>query len=245
MASNNPTYTAADVITDVEIRLGSPSISASNYLPWISYAYQKTWGALSNAGQTVREQLFGAYTSYTLTNGTAEYTLTDIAPRFDSVVKMEILYGGTGDLRVPVTKMRSVSNWKNMGNVSTSYQNKGGPIYYQFKNTLGIIPTPPASDSSQAILYLWYIQRPYQINATNDEIDIPYRFIYPILNYVQAKAMQAENEDYTTAGDLEARFERELEQVALTASSEMSEDDGTLGVESSANDLLYDNPLSY
>lgn len=244
MSASNPSITASDIITDVEVRLGSPNISSSNYFPWISYGYQKTWAALANAGQTVKEQLFGAYVSYTLTPGTGEYTLTTIAPRFSSVIKAEILYGASGDLRTPLFPIRSLANWKNMGNVSTSYQSKASPLFYIIGNTIGFIPTPPASDSA-ATLYLWYVQRPYQITATTDVIDIPYRFLYPIVNYVQSKAIQKENEDYATALEIEQRFERELDQVGISASSEYNENDGMSAVEIDSSNALFDDPLKW
>lgn len=243
MASNNPSITAADIITDVEARLGTPGISTTNYLPWVSYAYQKTFQALINAGQTVKEELFGNYSAITLTNGTAEYALSTIIPRFGGFIKTEILYGGTGDQRVRINKLRSVSQWQIQGNVSTSYRSKSEPLFYLLEDTLGVIPTPPVADVANAILYAWYVRRPYQINLSTDVIDIDYRFIYPIVNYVQAKAIQAKFEDYSEARTVEAQFQQELEQIAIAAASEYNENDETNAVEISADSMLFDNPL--
>lgn len=241
MSANNPSITAANIITDVENRLGNPNISTSVYLPWVSYAYQKTYAALANVGQEVKERLFGNYTTYTLTNGTAEYALSTILPRFSSVIKLEILYGGTGDQRVRLSKLRTISGWDNQGNVSTSYRPKTSPLYYLLEDTLGIIPTPPASDSSQGVLYAWYVRRPYQITDGADVIDIDYRFIYPIVNYVQAKALQKENEAYATSGEIERLFLGELEDIAEAAASEYNENEGEFVQDTST--VLHENPL--
>lgn len=242
MSANNPSITGADIITDVEARLGTPNISSTIYVPWIAYAYLKTYAALANAGQTVKENLFGAYIAVTLTNGTAEYTLSTIIPRFGSVIKLEILFGGTSDQRVRLSPLRSISQWASQANVSTSYRAKEAAVYYLLKDTLGVIPTPPASDPSQATLYAWYIARPYQITATTDPIDIPFRFLYPIVNYVQSKAIEKQNEDYSQASLVEQRFERELEQIAIAASSEYNENDGE-GIEVATDSLIFDNPF--
>ena len=243
MSANNPTILASDIITDVEVRLGSPNISGTDYLPWISYAYQKLFASLYKAGQKVREQLFGNYLAVTLTNGTAEYTLSSILPRFISPIKFEILFGGTGDSRVRLNPAGSIYKWDNQANVSTSYRPKQSPIYYILQDKLGIIPTPPSSDSANAILYAWFVRGPYQITDTADSIDIPYRFIYPIVNYVQAKAIQKQHEDYSEASLVEQTFERELEQIAITASDENNENDGQ-GIEH-ADSALSENPFRW
>lgn len=242
MSSNNPSITASVIISDVENRLGNPNISTSVYLPWVSYAYQKTYAALYNVGQTVREQLFGNYDDITLTNGTAEYALSTILPRFASVIKLEILYGATGDQRATLRKLRSIAHWNNQGNVSTSYRPKATPYYYILEDTLGIIPTPPATDPANAILYAWYVRRPYQITEGADVIDIDYRFIYPVVNYVQAKAIQKENEAYDTSLKIERLFEAELEQIAETAASEFNENEGEFVMETDS--ALDENPFN-
>lgn len=242
MSANNPDITAANIITDVEARLGTPNISTSNYLPWVSYAYQKTYAALINAGQKVKEALFGNYITFTIAKGTAEATLSTVIPRFGGFIKLEILYGASGDTRVRLNPLRSIWQWPNQGNVSTSYRSKDQALYYLFENTFGIIPTPPASDASDTTIYAWYIRRPYQIDAAGDVIDIDYRFIYPIVNYVQGKAMEKQNEDYSTAGVLEQRFERELEQIAIAATSEYNENDFE-GIEIDTTSMLFDDPF--
>lgn len=242
MAANNPNITASNLIADVENRLGNPNISASVYLPWVSYAYLKTYAALANAGQSVKETLFGNYQAITLTNGTAEYALSTILPRFGSVIKLEILYGGTGDQRVRLSPLRSISQWNVQGNVSTSYRSKGNPLYYLLEDTIGIIPTPPATDANSATLYAWYVRRPYQITDGTDVIDLDYRFIYPLVNYIQAKAIQKENEDYNASLEIERLFQSELAEVVEAAVSEYNENDIN-GVEISSSSALFDNPL--
>lgn len=244
MSSNNPDITVSDIITDVEARLGTPNISTSIYAPWFSYAYAKLYAALVNAGQTVKEQLFGNYEEVTLTNGTAEYALSTILPRFGSVIKIEILYGAEGDERAVARRLRSIAQWRNQGNVSTAYRNKQDPLYYLLQDIIGFIPTPPAGDASNAIAYCWYVMRPYQITLGSDVIDIPYRFIYPIVNYVQAKAIEKQNEDYSTAALVEQRFEREIEQAATSAASEYNENDAQ-GIEVSGDSAIFDNPFRY
>lgn len=244
MASNNPSVTASDLILDVENRLGNPSISTSIYLPWVSYSYQKVYQALSGVSQEVKERLFGAFVQYTLTNGTAEYSLNTIMPRFGGVIKFEILFGGTGDQRVRLQNLPTLSAWDNQANISTSYRTKTNPVYYNISDILGIIPTPPADDPANAILYAWYIKRPYQITDGADVIDIPYRFQYPIINYIQAKAIQKAHEDYGESRLLEARFEEELQQIAEAADSEHNENDGTSSIAYSSSDALGQDPFN-
>lgn len=243
MSANNPSITASDIISDVESRLGSPSVSTSVYLPWVSYGYIKTFNALLKTDQEVKERLFGAYGTYTLTNGTAEYSLNTMFPRFGGPIKFEILYGDTGDQRTRLKRLPSVSHWDNQGNVSTSYRSKTDAVYYLIGDTIGIIPTPPSTDASNAILYSWYIQRPYQITGGTDVIDIPYRFLYPLVSYVQAKAIQKVNEDYRTAAAVEAKFDQDLMEIADAAASERNENDGISSIEYSSNSPLLSNPL--
>jgi len=243
MSANDPSITASSIITDVEARLGTPNISTTTYLPWISYAYQKVYAALTGVGQDVKERLFGSYTLLTLTNGTAEYTITTVIPRFVSLIKSEILYGGTGDDWVIMGKLASLANWNDQSNVTTSDWPKTRAMIYQLKNVLGVIPTPPASDASQAQMKVWYIQGSFQITDGADVIDIPYRYLYPISNYVHSKAIEKKFEDYSTAAQVEAKFERELEQIALAASGETNENDDTNAIQDSASSPIYDNPL--
>lgn len=243
MSVNNPSITASDIITDVESRLGSPNVSSNYYLPWVSYSYQKTYQALVKTGQAVKERLFGAYTSYTLDNGTAEYSLATLIPRWGGFIKVEMLYGGTEDTRVRVNPLTSIAHWNNQSNVTTSYRAKTDPVYYILGDTIGFIPTPPATDASSATAYFWYVRRPYQIDDVTDVIDIPYRFIYPVVNYVQAKALQRVNEAYQTSAQIEAKFEDELMSISDAADSEVNENDG-YGFEVSTNSPIFDNPLS-
>jgi hypothetical protein len=238
MSASNPSITASAIITDVESRLGLPSISAADYYPWISYAYQKCYSALANAGSGVKETLFGNYATISLINGKTEYSLSTYLPRFGSMIKLEVLYGATGDLRNSARKVKSIAQIPDMSQLSTIYYGKTTPMYYLLENVLGIIPTPDGGTA-----YVWYVKRAYQITDGADVIDIDYRFIYPIVNYVQAKAIEKENEDYDAAGLIEQRFERELEQIAITAASEYNEEDGD-SVEDNST-ALSDNPFSY
>lgn len=239
MSVANPSYTANDVITDVEGRMQVTN-SATLYIPWISYAYQKVYQALAGVGQHVQEQLFGNYTTLALQNGVAEYSISTNIPRYSSMIKMEILYGATGDQRVPVEKLRSIAHWRNQANVSTSYRSKDVPLYYILQDILGFIPTPDGGTA-----YIWFVQRPNQIVAGTDVIDIPYRFVYPIADYVHAKTIQKENEDYSTARLVEANFQAQLEEIADAAASEFSENDGTDAVEIPADSGIYQDPLRY
>jgi hypothetical protein len=242
MSADNPSIKASDIISDVENRLGNPNLSTSIYLPWVSYGYMKTYAALAKAGQSVKETLFGNYVTFTLANGTAEYALSTYVSRFGSLIKAEILYGGTGDIRTRAAQLRSIAEWLNQGNVSTSYRDKSQPLVYFLQDKIGFIPTPPSSDAAQATAYIWYVKRPFQVTDGTDVIDIPYRFIYPLVNYVQAKAIQKYNEDYTEAALVEKRFDNELEEIALAADSEFNENDGN-AVEISSSSALYDNPF--
>jgi hypothetical protein len=185
MSANNPSITASDIITDVESRLGAPNINGADYLPWISYAYQKTYAALANAGQGVKDALFGAYITLPLVNGTTEYSLSTNIPRFASVIKIEVQYGASTDQRNTAGRIRSIAHVSNMGQISTTYYAKTSPMYYLIDGLIGFIPTPDGGTA-----YIWYIKRPYQISDGADVIDIDYRFIYPIVNYVQAKAIE-------------------------------------------------------
>lgn len=244
MSSNNPSVTASDIITDVENRLGNPNISTDIYLPWVSYSYQKTYQKLTGVDQAVKETYFGDAIEFNLTPGVAEYSLTANIPRFGGFIKAEIKYGASGDNWQRTTRLPSLANWRIQNNTSTSYQAKDAAMYYLLGDNLGFIPTPPASETAQTpVAKVWYIKRPYQITLGTDVIDLPYRFLYPMVNYVQAKAIERENEDYTQAAQVEIKFERELESVALAAASEFSENEGTNFVQVGADSPLYSNPM--
>ena len=242
MASNNPDITVSDITTDVEARLGTPNISASVYLPWVSYAYQKTFQALLGVGQGTKEKLFGELASFNLTAGVAEYSLETNIPRFGGIIKVEVKYGGSGDDWIKATQLPSISMWTNQNNVSTSYRSKATALYYLLNDIIGFIPTPPSTDSSTPLARVWYIKRPYQLTLVGDIIDIPYRFIYPVVNYVQSKAVEKLNEDYTQSTLLERKFQSELEQIAIAASSEFDENAGNF-IQDPGADMFYNNPI--
>lgn len=246
MSNNNPSITVSDITTDVENRLLSPGISGSVYIPWVSYAYQKTYQALLGVNQRVKEELFGNLISVTLTPGTAEYSVSTNIPRFGGIIKVEIRYGASGDDWERAERLDSVAHWKIQNNVSTNYRSKTSPLYYIIEDIIGFIPTPPSGESTQTpTARVWYIQRPYQITLTTDVIDIPYRFTYPIVNYVQARAIERENEDYDVALSIERKFEQELENIATAASSEYSEEEQTNFVRVGSDSGLYEDPLSF
>lgn len=241
MASSNPTYTVADVITDVNNRLANPGLSSTVMIPWVSYAYQRIYQVLSGAGQTVKEELFGDDATITMnTTSPNEYSLETNIPRFGGIIKVEVKYGASGDDWNRASKLRSIANWNIQNNVSTSYRGKTQPLYYLLQDVIGFIPTPPESGAQAKV---WYIKRPQQLDATTDEIDIPYRYIWPIIEYVQAKTIQRVNEDYREAELVERNFERALEEIALAAVSEYNENDGTDAVEDFSNSFFYHNPL--
>lgn len=243
MATNNPSVTASDIITDVEARLGTPNISGTKYLPWISYAYQKLYQGLAGVNQEVKETLFGDVATVTMTNGTAEYNINTNIPRYGGFIKAEVKYGGTDDVYVRASKIRSIANWLVQNEVSTSYRGKSNPLIYFLGSVFGVIPTPPTTDSGTPEMKMWYVKRPYQINSVSDVIDIPYRFLFPLVNYVQSKAIQAKYEDYSQSMALENKFESEVQQAALAAASEISENENMV-VETSSSSELYNNPLS-
>lgn len=240
MATANPTITAADIINDVDIRVIN-SLSSADKIPWVSYAYQRVYGALATAGQEVKEDLFGAYLSLNLdTDSPNEYSVETAIPRFGGFVTVQVKYGASGDEYKIATRLRSVAHWTNWDNISTTYRSKQQPLYYKFGDTLGFIPVPPESG---AVAKIFYIKRPNQIEDVADEIDIPYRFIYPIIEYVQAKTIQRVNEDYREAELVERNFERQLEEITLMAASEDNENDGTDAIEVSSSDEIFYNPL--
>jgi len=242
MSSNNPSVTASDIITDVEARLATPGISTATYLPWISYAYQRTYQALANTNQQTKEELFGVAGTISLTQSTLEHSITGSIPRFGGIIEVAIKYGASGDTRNKAKRMRTKAFWDNIDNVSTSYRSKTEPLYYIQGGSIGIIPVPPEAG---AIAYIDFVQRPYQLTAGTDVIDIPYRFQYPVVNYVQAKAIEATNEDYSQGEITERKFLRELEEVAIAAESEMTENDGINAVEISANSPLVGDPMRF
>jgi len=243
MSSNNPSITVSDIVTDVEARLGAPNISTSVYLPWVSYAYNRTYLALMNSDARVRERLFGNYVELTLTNGTAEYSLSSKIPRFGGIIKIEVKYGGTGDDWNRASRLDSLSNWKIQNNVSTSYRGKNVPLYYVMEDTIGFIPTPPSTDSGTPYARVWYVRRPYQLTLSTDVIDIEYRFIYPIVEYVQAKAIQRANEDYGDARAVEQEFKNLLDEVCDVATAELSDLEGGDSIAVSSDSQIFENPF--
>lgn len=242
MSANNPSITASDIIEDVENRLDDPGIDTTVYLPWVSYAYQKTYKALIKAGQKVKEALFEDNATINLTTNTLEITVTDQIPRFGGLVKLEVKYGLSTDEWNSAKPLGSSANWKNLHNVSTTYRSKTEPLYNLSGTKLMVIPAPPEDG---ATAYVRYIKRPYQITAGSDVIDIPYRFLDPLVNYVQARATERDNEDYQVGRQIDAKFFGELDALMEEAASEFNEHDGTENIQVSTNSPLFDDPLGY
>lgn len=244
MSANNPDITASDIITDVENRLGNPNIGASKMLPWVSYGYQKTYQTLIGAGQQVKEELFGNVVEFELTPGVAEYSIETNIPRFGGFIKVEVRYGATGNVYTRASRLPSLAYWRSQSNTSTAYQPKDQPMYYQVEDKIGFIPEPVLGEVVQdAMAKVWYIRRPYQITETDDVIDLPYRFLYPIVNYVQSRAIERENEDYEQAAIIERKFERELEQLVEFVENEYSESEMTNFVAVAGDSPLHGNPM--
>lgn len=245
MSANNPDITASDIITDVEVRLGDTNLSTANYLPWVSYAYQKVYHAIISAGQQAKEVYFGDYATFDLTAGTAEYTLTDEIPRFGGIIKVEIKYGGTDDDWVKCARLPSIANYsQTTDDVSTTYRAKSSAAYYRLKNKIGFVPTPPTTDSGTPQAKIYFIQRPYQITDGADVIDIPYRYQFAINDYVQSKALQAENESYAESGTIEKNFEYQLSRITELVENEFGEHEGTDSVQVMSGSKLRSNPLA-
>lgn len=241
MSVDVPSIAASDIITDVEARLRAPGISSTIYLPWISYAYQKTFNALSKVGQHVREAYFGDSDTISLPQSQLEHVISDSIPRFGGLVAIEIKYGATGDTRNAATKLPSKANWVGFDHVSTSDRPKNSPLYYVLGGKIGVIPVPPEAG---AIAYIDFIKKPYQIEDVTDVIDLPYQFLYPVVNYVQAKAIERYNEDYSQGQALENKFTAELEEIQITAASEFDENDGT-GFIQEVDSSMRDNPFNH
>jgi hypothetical protein len=242
MSASNPDITVSDIITDVQSRLLGSSIDGSVFIPWVSYAYQKVYNTLASVGQKTKEELFGNLVTVDLTPGVAEYSISSNIPRYGGIIKIEVRYGATGDDWNRATRLESISNWEIQNNVSTTYRSKTQPVFYIIQNIMGFIPTPPSTESDQTPqAKIWYIQRPNQLTLTTDVIDIPYRFMYPITNYVQARAIERENEDYDVALAIENKFKVELEEIADAADSET----GQNNVQISSTSALYENPFNY
>lgn len=243
MSANNPDITVSDLVTQVESRIDGSDLDTTDYLPWISYAYQQVYLAITNAGKYAKEYFFGDYITFDLTNGTGEYSITTNIPRFGGIIKVEILYGGTGDLWTPAKPLGSMSNWKNFNNVSTSYRSKQDPIYYLLlsRNVIGFIPTPPSSDSGTPQAKVFYVKKPYQLTSGDDVIDIPYRFMWAIDDYVQARALEATNEAYVESGAIDAKFREKLMRITVECENEFGEDfqESIRPI----NTRLYSNPI--
>lgn len=244
MSANNPDITVANVIENVETRLGDTNLDSMAYLPWTSYAYQKTYQAICAAGQQAKEYFFGDSTTFNLTADTSTYSLETNIPRFGGFIKVEIKYGGTGDTWVRAEKLKSVSHWDIQENVTTTNRSKTNPLYYKLGDTLGFIPQPPSSDSGTPQAKVFYIKRPYQLTDTTDVIDLPYRYIYPIEDYVHSKAIITENEDFGQASLVEQDFALQLKMITSIVTDEFNENDGTSSIEIDTNSSVYRNPLT-
>jgi len=242
MSSNNPDITASNIVTDVENKLGDTNLDTADYLPWISYSYQRIYSAIVANGQWAKEYYFGDVATITLTPGDNEFSLKTEIPRFGGTIKVEILYGASGDEYVLAKKLPSLANWDNQNQVSTDYRSKLSAVYYIIGDTFGIIPTPP-SDEGNVTVKVWYVKRPYQITDGTDVIDLPYRYMWPINDYVQAKAIQAENEDYISSIAIEDRFNVSLERITESVANEKDENDDTNMIQISANSRLRSNPI--
>lgn len=240
MSSNNPDITAADVITDVETRLGDTNLDATDYLPWISYSYQKVYHAIVSAGQQAKEKFFEDNATIALDVDTLEKDISTDIPLLGSISKIEVKYGASGDTWNPATKLPSTAHWANLHNVSTQYRNKTNPLYNITGNNLLVIPVAPESG---AVAYVRYIKRPYQLTASTDIIDLPYRYIYAVIDYVHARAIVSENEDFAQAQVVENNFQAELAKITELVVNEFNENDGTSAVQVDTTASIFSNPL--
>jgi hypothetical protein len=244
MSTNNPDITASDIVTEVEIRLGDTNLDTEDYLNWISHAYQKLYRAIIAAGQQAKEVYFGNSITFNLASGTGEYSLETNIPRFGGIIKVEVKYGGTSDTWVRANRLPSLNNYNQVtANVTTDYHSKSSPLYYLLQDIIGFIPTPPTTDSGTPQAKVLYIKRPYQITLATDVIDIPYRYLEPIYEYVQAKAIQAENESYAESLEIERLFEAKLVQITEQVTDEFGEYEGTDQVQAESGSKLYSNPM--
>ena len=244
MSTDNPDVTASDIVVDIESKLQGTNLDTTDYLPWISYAYQKLYRAIVSAGQQVKEYYFGDYITFNLSGGNNEYSLSTNIPRFGGMIKAEILYGGTNDTWTKLTRLPSLNNYgQTMNNVDTNYQSKQNPLYYILQDTIGIIPTPPAGDAGTPQIKVWYVKRPYQINDGADVIDIPYRYLEPLNDYVHAKAIQSENESYGESDMIEKNFDRKLQGITEDVENEFGEYEGTDSVQPFSGGRLHSNPM--
>jgi len=224
MSSFNPDVTINDIIADVEARLTSPNLDVSFYLPIISSAAGRIYQSIIALGQDAKEKFFGANGTISLTQSTLEHNIFTSLEDFLSFIDVEVLYGATEDTRNTATKLSSPSKWGNKANVSTTYQSKAAPLYYQSGDNIGIIPVPPEAG---AIAYVRYVRKIPQYTDGADVVNIPYRFIWAITDYVQAKTIQRVNEDYSASRQIENDFDRHLEDIANMAASEINENDGS------------------
>lgn len=244
MSTNNPNIIASDIISDIEVRLGNSNLDTSEYLPWVSHAYQRLYRAIVAAGQQAKEVYFGDDVTFNLSSGTGEYSLSTNIPRFGGIIKVELKYGGTGDDWVKVARLPSINNYEQvMNNTSTVYRAKSSPLYYILQDVIGFIPVPPGADAGTAQAKVWYVKRPYQIDNGSDVIDIPYRFLEPLNDYVQAKAIQAENESYSESLEIDRVFEAKLKQITEQVVNEFGEYEGHDSIQPMSGSKLYNNPL--
>ena len=245
MATANPDYTASDIIEEVNSLLtGGTNLSAEIMLPWISTAYQRLYAKISSVSKQAKEELFGDRADVELVADTLEYTLTDSIPRFGGFIKVAVRYGASEDDWNPATRLLSIEYWKDLSKVSTQYQAKTLPLYYQRNGLIGVIPTAVSGETDQTpTARVWFVKRAERIDEVTDIIDIPYRFCYPIVNYVLKRTLQRVNEDYATADQIDRDFKEDLEEVALSVASEFEE--GIDGIEVPAGSALYDNPFNW
>lgn len=244
MSTNAPSVTASDIITDIEVRLGDTNLDTNDYLPWISYAYQKLYRAIVSAGQQAKEYYYGDHVTFNLTSGTGEYDIPTYIPRFGGIIKVEVKYGGTGDEWTQARRLPSINNYGlTSDKVSTTYHGKGNPYYYMLKDVIGFIPTPPGSDAGTPQAKVFFVQKPYQIDSGTDIVDIPYKYIDPLNDYVHAKAIQAENESYGESLEIERIFEAKCRQITEQVTDEFGEYEGTDSVQVMSGSRLFSNPL--
>jgi hypothetical protein len=230
MADQNPDLTVNDIIADVEARLASPNLNIAFYLPIVSGACQRVYQAITALGQEAKEKFFGANSTISLTQNTLEHDILTSIPDFGTFIDVEVLYGATEDTGNTASKLRTPAMWKDKSKVSTTYRPKESPLYYQSGDNIGVIPVPPEAG---AVAYVRYIKKLPQYTEGADVISIPFRFTWAISDYVQAKAIQRVNEDYSTSNQIEAAFDKHLNDITNNAADEINENDGTLVVEGS------------
>lgn len=125
---------------------------------------------------------FLAYTTQSLTSGTATY---DLPTRFLSFQRVDVNYSGTDH----DNSYKASFEDESAGYPDDNYQKTDPRVFFR-GDTFGLRPTP---DNSSGQAWLWYWQRPAELDDDDDEHGLPYGARNLLIKYALTELWRSKN----------------------------------------------------